>query len=171
MIFGPEELAFRARALAQAHPLTPRARRVADQAAAVERREQPLPELATWASAALVTGYCLRRVEENAAGLELRPADGGPATLDDLEEATTRIASELRERVDMNIDAASPAPAPDSIVAALDRIIGSEVERRLDHWRDELDDEACAEIEEYLTWWVVRGYALRVAEMTTGVLA
>jgi hypothetical protein len=59
----------------------------------------------------------------------------------------------------------------ESIIAALDRIIGSEVDRRLDHWRESIDDKAWEELEEYITWWVVKGYALRVAETTTGALS
>lgn len=161
----PAELAFRARALAQAHPLTPIARRAVDQAVARERAAQPLPELATWAGAALVNGYCLRRVEEDAAGLDLGPPEGADPVLEEIEDAAGAIAADLR---------AGPGgggPADEVTVAALDRIIGSEVERRLDYWRDELDDSACAEVEEYVTWWVVRGYALRVAEMVTGAVA
>ncbi len=57
------------------------------------------------------------------------------------------------------------------VVAALDRIIASEVNRRLEHWRDSVDDAAWAELEEYITWWVVKGYALRVAEVAAGALA
>jgi hypothetical protein len=58
----------------------------------------------------------------------------------------------------------------DVTVAALDRIIASEVTRRLQNWREDIDDEAWAELEEYITWWAVKGYALRVAEMASGAL-
>lgn len=55
-------------------------------------------------------------------------------------------------------------------MAALDRIITSEVSRRQDNVRDGVDDDAWAEFEEYIAWWVIKGYALRVAEVTTGAL-
>ena len=45
------------------------------------------------------------------------------------------------------------------------------VVNRLDHWRESIDDKAWTEMEEYITWWVVKGYALRVAETMTGALA
>ena len=51
-------------------------------------------------------------------------------------------------------------------VAALDLLVGSQVEHRLEPWRDELDDDTWAELERYLAWWVVKGYGLRVAETT-----
>jgi hypothetical protein len=159
----PEELTFRARALAQAHPLSAPAKRYVDKAVAVQRTSQPLPEIGIWAGAAIVNGYCLRRVEEEDAGTHADPADV-PASaidaLDALDETATAIAADLRN--------GDPAPhllgSEERLFAALDRIIASEVERRLDHWRDTIDDAAWAELEEYITWWVVKGYALRIAE-------
>jgi len=53
----------------------------------------------------------------------------------------------------------------DGVVEALDLIVASEVRRRLNRWRDEVDDRAWAELGEYITWWVVKGYAMRVAEV------
>ncbi|MGI9033127.1 MAG: hypothetical protein ACR2HY_05510 [Acidimicrobiales bacterium] len=164
-----EELAYQARALAQAHPMTPLAKRYLDRAVALQRTSQPVDEIGIWAGASLLTGYCLRRVEENDLDLRLE-ASGDEATLpdlDDLDEVAQRVAGELRSE-----DGASHFLGDaDAIVEALDRIISSEVERRLDHWRESIDDKAWAELEEYLTWWVVKGYALRVAETMTGALA
>lgn len=91
--------------------------------------------------------------------------------LDELDRQSHRIATDLRS---------SALPAGSShgflldetlTVAALDRIITSEVSRRQDNVRDGVDDEAWAEFEEYIAWWVIKGYALRVAEVTTGALA
>jgi hypothetical protein len=162
----PEELAYNARALAQAHPFTPLAKRYVDKAIAEQRTSQPVPEIGVWAGHALTVGYSLRRVEENDAGLRLEPGGELPA-LDSLDEEATRIAAELRTD-----DSGGHLLGDDaSIVEALDRIIGSEVDRRLDHWRDSIDEKAWAELEEYITWWVVKGYALRVAETTTGALS
>jgi hypothetical protein len=164
-----EELAYNARALAQAHPMTPLAKRYLDQAVAVQRTSQPVDEIGIWAGAGMLKGYCLRRVEENDLDLHLEAA-GDEAALPDLEqldEVAQRVAGEVRtdDGGDHFLGDA------DSIVEALDRIITSEVENRLDHWRESIDDKAWAELEEYLTWWVVKGYALRVAETMTGALA
>ena len=161
-----EDLAYRARALAQAHPLTHLARQYVDRSVAEQRTSQPIPEIGIWAGAAAIGGYCLRRVEESEAGLELAASEEDLPDLDALEEATTTVAADLRT------DGAGGhiLGDEDRTIDALDLIIGSEVSRRLDHWKDDVDQAAWAELEEYLTWWVVKGYALRVAETVTGAL-
>jgi hypothetical protein len=161
-----EELSYRARALAQAHPLTPLAKQFIDRAVEEQRSSQPMAEIGMWAGAALLNGYCLRRVEETEAGLDLAPADDAQPELDELDEASGRIAADLRTE-----DAAKHVLGNDDrVVEALDRIIASEVSRRIDNWKDDLDQAAWGELEEYLTWYVVKGYALRVAETATGAL-
>ena len=162
-----EDLAYRARALAQAHPLTALARRYVDRSVADQRTSQPVPEIGIWAGAATIGGYCLRRVEETEAGVELEASgEDQLPDLDALEETTSKIAAELRT------DGAGGhlLGDEDRTIEALDRIIASEVSRRLDHWKDDVDQAAWGELEEYLTWWVVKGYALRVAETVTGAL-
>ncbi|MDP8991990.1 MAG: hypothetical protein M3N31_02905 [Actinomycetota bacterium] len=167
MPLGDGGLVFEARALAQSHPLTPLAKRYIDRAVAEQRTSQPIAEIGIWAGYALTNGYCLRRVEENAAGLRLAPMEDAEADLDRLDEEAGRIAADLRAG-----DASQHILGDDeATIAALDHIIAGEVERRLDHWRDSVDDAAWAELEEYITWWAVKGYALRVAEMSTGALA
>jgi hypothetical protein len=161
-----EDMAYRSRALAQAHPLTDLARSYVDRAVAEQRTSQPIPEVGIWAGAAAIGGYCLRRVEESEVGRDLHASEEGLPDLDALEEATSRIAAELRVEGaggHMLVD-------EDRIIEALDRIIASEVSRRLDHWKDDVDQAAWDELEEYLTWWVVKGYALRAAETLTGAL-
>jgi hypothetical protein len=161
-----EELSYRARALAQAHPLTPLAKRYVDRAVEEQRTSQPMAEIGMWAGAALLGGYCLRRVEEAEAGLDLAPSEESEPELEELDEASTRIAADLRSD-----DAAKHLLSDDDrVIEALDRIIASEVSRRLDNWKDDLDQAAWGELEEYLTWYVVKGYALRVAETVTGAL-
>jgi len=162
-----EDLAYRARALAQAHPLSALARRYVDRAVADQRTSQPVPEIGIWAGAAAINGYCLRRVEETEAGIDLAPADEDQQPdLDALEGATTQVAADLRtEGAGGHL-----LGDEDRTIEALDRIIASEVSRRLDHWKDDVDQAAWGELEEYLTWWVVKGYALRVAERVTGAL-
>ncbi len=165
MSLDAEEVAYRARALAQAHPLTPIAKRYVDRVVADQRTSQPLPEIGIWAGAAVLNGYCVRRVEEGDAGLAAEPGELSAlpveAALDHLEEEATRIAAMLRT------GEARPQVLGDDArtVETLDRIVGSEVERRLDHWRDTIDEKAWDELAEYITWWVVKGYALRAAEV------
>ena len=90
-----EALAYRARALAQAHPLTKLARRYLDWAVAGQRTSQPLPEIGIWAGASLLEGYCVRRVEEEDLGLEggsaalVRAAGRDGADITDESEAVT----------------------------------------------------------------------------------
>lgn len=163
-----EQLAYKARALAQSHPLTPLAKRFIDRAVAGEHEAQPLHEIGTWAGAGLTVGYCLRRVEEDEAGLEMAAQEGVDLDLDELDRHTLRIGTELRTD-------GSPATQflvdDGEVVAALDRIIASEVSRRLDNWRHSVDEAAWAEMEDYITWWVIKGYALRTAEMAAGAVA
>ena len=77
------DLAFRARALAQAHPFSAAAYRIVNSAAAQESRVQNPAEAGVWAAAAFTQGYCLRRVQETAEDVDVprndearRPADG-----------------------------------------------------------------------------------------------
>ncbi len=162
-----EELSYRARALAQAHPLTALAKRYLDRAVAQQRLCQPIPEIGIWAGASLLNGYCLRCVEENDADVVLAaaPDDTAFPDLDQLDELATQVAAELRSDTGNR-----HILGDDGVLDALDRIINSEVNNRLGHWRDTIDDNAWAEMEEYITWWVVKGYALRVAETMTGAL-
>jgi hypothetical protein len=153
-----KDLAYRARALGQAHPMTPLAKRFTDEAIAEQRRSQPMAEIGMWAGAAMLGGYCVRRVEESEAGFEAPvPQD---IELSELDREVTRVADELRD--------GGPVPFllgdADLVVETLDRIVASEVHRRLDNLEDNVDEGAWSELEEYLAWWVVRGYALRVAE-------
>jgi len=146
----PALLAFRARALAQAHALSAAAHRRVNRTVAEEARIQPRPELGAWAAAAFTQGYCLRRVQEvgDVAVIDL-------ADEEELDRASSAHAAALRT---------SDRAGDDVTVAALDLIVGSQVENRLEPWRDEVDDDTLIELEQYLTWWVVKGYGMRVAE-------
>lgn len=167
MSLDAEDLTYRARALAQTHPLTRLAKSFIDRAVGEQRTSQPLPEIGIWAGAALIVGYCLRRVEENEAGLSLEAVDGVEPDLDRLDEDVVRVAAQVRTPGAGDYLLADE----ERTVAALDRLVHSEVDKRLEHWRDSVDDAAWAELEEYLTWWVVKGYALRVTESTLGAVA
>ena len=167
MALGDGGLVFEARTLAQGHPLTPLAKRYVDRAVSQQRLDQPLVEIGIGAGYALTNGYCLRRVGEHGAGLVLAATEGADDDLDHLDAEAGRVAAELRGG-----DAGRHILGDEKeTIAALDSIIAGEVERRLDHWRDSVDEAAWTELEEYIAWWAVKGYALRVAEMSTGALA
>jgi hypothetical protein len=52
----------------------------------------------------------------------------------------------------------------EKVIEALDRIIAGEIDRRLSHWEDTIDPQTWEELENYIAWWVIKGYAMRVAE-------
>lgn len=148
------DLAFRARALAQTHPFSAAAYRIVNRIVADEASMQPLADAGIWAGAALTQGYCLRRVQEANSGIEERVAE--LASDDSLERDATQRIDEIRN-----------GGADDQTIAALDLLVGSQVQNRVDQWGDSVDPVAFAELEHYLTWWVVKGYALRQAETVT----
>lgn len=165
----PEQMAFKARALAQTHPLTHVAKTFIDRAVANQEKPESGPDVTLWASVAMLHGYCLRRVEEDHAGLELQAVRDAhvDVDLDDLAERTTRISAELRTEAG-DVHALGDGT---TVVGALDKIIASEVEKRLDQTNTASDRRARAELEEYMIWWVLHGYALRVAEAAVGAVA
>ncbi len=168
MAGDPAERAYKARALAQAHPLTPLAKRFRDQAIAQEELDQPMVELARWAGEALLKGYCLRKVEEVVAGdgAEVEVATAG-TDLDTLGARAGEIAADLR--------GGDPAPHllgdADVTFQALDRIITSELSSRSDNYREAVDAAGWQQFEEYIAWWAVRGYAMRAAETSVDATA
>lgn len=161
-----DDVVFRARALAQAHPLTAVAKRFIEAAVEQERDSQPLTEFSVWAGAALVNGYCVRRVEESDAGFRPVPdeSDASP-DLAHLGRATGRVAQDLR----VGDPSVHLFGDEQRTLDVLDRIVVAEVERRLDHWRESVDEQGWNELADYLAWWVVRGYALRIAETASPV--
>ncbi|MCY3608904.1 MAG: hypothetical protein OXG57_10745 [Acidimicrobiaceae bacterium] len=154
-----DELCFAARALAQSHAMTESAHRYRQACLERERMRQPVSELADWAGTALLVGYCLRRSEE---ARTLDTELGAPAAqdhqidLDDVEALTESL------RVG---DPGSVALLPaEAALTALDRIIATEVDKRREHLREQLDDASWLELEDYIAWWVIHGYALRASE-------
>lgn len=167
MILAAEQMAFAARALAQSHPFTPMAKRVVDAAIDAERKAQP-GDFSIWAGAALTKGYCVRRVEEDGAGLVLGGVEEDALPDPErLEQVTNEVVTALRS-VDGDLDFLIASEA--QLMEVLDRVIGSEVGNRLDNAPNNLTSRARAELEDYLTFWVVKGYALRTAELQTGAL-
>ena len=151
------DICFAARALAQSHPMTPGALAYHRDRLARERERQPVGEPADWAAAAMVVGYCLRRTEETRAENPpaLRDIEG-----DELEAATVLLTGRLRGGDPGGVTILTP----EVTVAALDRLIGTEMDKRREHLREQLDDDAWAELGEYVAWWVVHGYCTRAAE-------
>lgn len=153
-----EELAYRARALAQAHALTDQASAFRDVRVAAERDAQGMAQFAEWAAVAFLAGYCVRRVEETVV----------PASADlprgDIDRAG-EVAAALRagEAVTLMNDAV--------VTEALDRVITSEIAKRSDQWREQVGEDEWSQFEAYAAWWVMFGYAARAAEMGTPVLA
>ena len=155
------DLCFAARALAQTHPMTEASLRYRQQCFETERARQPVTELADWASTALLVGYCLRRSEEQRV-----PGDRLPAAAADGEIDLENVAA-LSETLRVG-DPGSVSLLPAEVtVAALDRIIATELDKRNEHLREQLDDASWSELEDYIAWWTIHGYALRASELPT----
>lgn len=161
MALGDDTLAFRARALAQAHPLTAAADRLINQLVAVEVETQPMPEIGQWAATAMLTGYCLRAVEEQRAGV----GPPGDVDVDRLEEEADRVIIALRSGTESMVTCGDP----DELIDALDTVIASEIDRRADPWRTEVGEDAWRSLEDYLAHYTVKGYAIRTAESQIGI--
>lgn len=156
-----DSLVFKARALAQAHPLSPSAERYVNRVVARERTTQPQAEIGIWAGNGLTVGYCLRRIEEvEVTGERMDATD---LVFDVADARASDVAASIR----------TDAPdgtflmSEETIVRTLDELIAGEIDRRLDHWKGTVSTDTWAELEEYIAWWVVKGYALRIAETTT----
>lgn len=168
MLLTADQMAFRARALAQSEPFTQLARDVVQQDMATERDAQP-GNFAIWASAAYTKGYCARRVEEDDVAMQLvaSPPEKMPP-VEDVVAMTDAITVALRsDNADLHQHLISDE---DRILDVLDQIIGSEVRNRVDNASEKLTSRARQELEDYLTFWVVKGYALRAAEQATGAI-
>ncbi len=156
------DLTFKARALAQAHPLSSVAARYRNNKIEAERQTQPLPEFADWASTAFVVGYCIRRVEEADVGampaFDSVAADG--VDLVALDESAAGVASEVRLGKSAGIELL-PAELVESL---LNTVISTEIAKRAEHWKANIPDEDWQDFEGYIAWWVIHGYSLRAAE-------
>lgn len=166
------DLTFKARALAQAHPLTITADTYRQRMVDVERETQPLPEFAEWAATAFLVGYCVRRIEEadvdempdtSAGDIKASLAELGvlKATMVELGLKTNEFSASIRTG-----GAAGEQLLPlDLVEAMLDKVISTEVDKRADHWKAQISKQDWAQFEEYVAWWVVHGYSLRAAEI------
>lgn len=157
-----DDIVFRARALAQTHPFSREVQGYVNRMAARERESQPSTSLGDWAVHAVTAGYCLRRVEEIDSGATFTAPLPMTADLDDLsDEIARRIRWEDAQELLLYPE--------DLVVAALDRLIAGDARRRLGRdARRDLDEEMVDELEEYIAGWIIKGYALRVAEQILG---
>lgn len=158
---GSGSLVFKTRVLAQAHPLSPEAHRYVNRVVARERSTRPQEEMGDWAGNGLTIGYCLRRIEE----VEVLGVGSETGTLEvnRVDELTSGVASAMRSSAFQ----ANYLLAEETIVSTLDDLIRGEIERRLDHLKETVSEETWGELEEYIAWWVIKGYALRVVETDT----
>lgn len=152
----------RARALGQTHPFTMRSYRYVNAVVDRERAHQAADEIGVWAGQALTAGYCLRCVEEGGDGPPASASAAGASLPHSLDAAATHVTHLLRT------EGAEPylLIPEDDLVEALDQLIGGEIERRLGEWgeADQGYEGARADLEQYLAWWTIKGYALRVVD-------
>ncbi len=163
MPLGDDTLSFRARALAQAHPLSPSAQALIDRISAAEEANQPIAEVGQWAASAMLTGYCLRTVEEDRAGAP--GPTGAEVDLDRLDASADDVIRALRTGDEGSVVLTDV----DELIATLDRLIASEVERRTDPWRERVGEDAWRSFEDYIAHWTIKGYGVRAAERGAGV--
>jgi hypothetical protein len=159
-------LTFRARALAQAHPLSTRATRYRKEMIDAERLDQPLSEFADWAATAFLVGYCIRRVEEaerNAMPTNLPTDRSSDADLDALGRRAAEFSDEVRQGRPAG-EELLPVPVVEEL---LNTVISTEIDKRSEHWKANISAADWAQFEQYVAWWVIHGYALRAAETTT----
>lgn len=158
------DLTFKARALAQAHPLTVTATSYREQMVTEERRTQPMSEFADWAGTAFLVGYCIRRIEEADVG-HLPETTPQTDALVPLAHDTARMSDEVKQGrpagtqlLDMSL-----------VGQLLDTVIATEIDKRVEHWKGQISAADWAMFEDYIAWWVIHGYSLRAAEISRSV--
>lgn len=167
------DLAFRARALAQAHPLTAAAYRYRAWRLARDASQHPNPELTTWASTAFLTGYCIRCVEEAAESPVGHATGEGATSAGSAGDPEERALTDWERRAVAVADGlAGPAAATlgpaEAVLAAIDDVIARELEKRHEHVRDTARADQWERFERFVGWWVVHGYAVRASEDGAG---
>jgi len=155
-----QRLCFTARALAQTHPLSPAVYDYRRDFVTAEGLRQPNKDFVDWSSNCLLVGYCLRRAEEKEHG-----AIVGVVRLNHkaLRERANAVAAEISDGVDYHFIGEVGA-----VISALDRLISTELEKRWETAKDYATTQDWELVEEYLSWSVLHGYCLRVAETAEG---
>ncbi len=154
------DLTFKARALAQAHPLTVTATAYREQMIEEERRTQPMSEFADWAGTAFLVGYCIRRIEEADIG-ELPETSPQTDALVPLAHDTARLSDEVKR----GRPAGTQLLEMSLVGQLLNTVISTEIEKRVEHWKAQISKADWAMFEDYIAWWVIHGYAMRAAEV------
>ena len=159
-----DDLAFRARALAQAHALSPGAAAYRTWRLLRDEASHPVPELSSWAATAFLTGYCVRRVEESMSVGD-RPSENDRPPRGDWELAWEGAAAVAAASL-VDPSSATPVTRLDRavVVGALDAVIGREVDKRNEHVREHLSPLDWSQFEAFVAWWVTHGYAIGVVE-------
>ena len=155
------DLTFKARALAQAHPLTVTASSYREQMIEEERRTQPMSEFADWAGTAFLVGYCIRRIEEADVG-DLPETTPQTNALVPLAHETARLSDEVK----LGRPAGVQLLEQPLVEELLDTVISTEIDKRSEHWKGQISNEDWAMFESYVAWWVIHGYSMRAAEIS-----
>ncbi len=155
------DLTFKARALAQAHPLTVTATAYREQMIEEERRTQPMSEFADWAGTAFLVGYCIRRIEEADVLGELPETTPQTDALVPLAHETARFSDEVK----LGRPAGVQLLEQSLVEALLDTVISTEIDKRTEHWKGQVSAADWAMFESYIAWWVIHGYSMRAAEI------
>ena len=156
-----QDLAFRARALAQAHALTEAGLRYRAWRIEHDRPQHPIPELSTWAATAFLTGYCIRCVEES--WPPVSPQRPGPEEhADDNFEMWHRRASDFANA--LPTDTRSTLLDHRVVVAAIDDVIAREIDKRTEHVKEQVPESEWSRFQDFVGWWVVHGYSIRAVE-------
>lgn len=147
-------------------------RRAEEQQAAAEPGESEGDRFGRGGTGAAPAGADSVRAEDAGVGPEpvetwaelagVEPVESGvePAGADDLSGAIAAAAQSLRTGEAERVTLLDPAV----VVSALDRVIATELDKRQEHLREQLDDAEWSELEDYIAWWTVHGYALRAVE-------
>ena len=155
------DLTFKARALAQAHPLTVTATAYREQMIEEERRTQPMSEFADWAGTAFLVGYCIRRIEEADVLGELPETTPQTDALVPLAHETARFSDEVK----LGRPAGVQLLEQSLVEELLDTVISTEIDKRTEHWKGQVSAADWAMFESYIAWWVIHGYSMRAAEI------
>ena len=160
-LLSSQDLAFRARALAQAHALSEAAHRYRAWRIDRDRPDHPIPELSTWAATAFLTGYCIRCVEESWPTGSTRPPRAGPRSDNDF-ETWERLGNQFAN--DLPTNPHGTLLVHTVVVAAIDDVIDREVDKRAEHVKEQVSAAEWTRFHDFVGWWVVHGYSIRAVE-------
>ncbi len=160
-----EDLAFRARALAQAHALSANAAQYRRWRLERDEADHRVAEISAWAATAFLTGYCVRQVEQSFCGVDVAGLATGLASEQRMLE-WERQAGLVAKAM---LSGAGGDPSPTLldhvlVAAALDDVIGREIDKRNEHVREQLSADDWSQFEGFIAWWVMHGYAICTVE-------